>query len=279
MNKDQLDTAYAAYIAAINAYNTVSSDDKGEYLHRRTDELYEIAKLIRSATSLSDHAYTDGLFKLRFHFSNYYSTDLSTLYTKQIDSIAESDAKWFDVSSNSHFITFIANHFSDEGGSLLRIAKSKQNNSGKQEIFVVHGHNELIRESVARFLEHLSLKPIILHEQANRGRTILEKFIDHSDVAFSVVLLTADDVGGKPPGNKKDLLPRARQNVIFELGFFIAKLGRNNVCALYEDGVEIPTDYQGVIFIKIDPNNAWRLALAKELKESGLSVDLNKAIS
>ena len=145
-----------------------------------------------------------------------------------------------------------------------------------RRVFVVHGQNEAAREKVARFLEHLDLKPVILHEEANKGLTIIEKFEAEADAAFAVVLLTADDVGGRAPIDRADLKPRARQNVIFELGFFLAKLGRQRVCALREEGVEIPSDYAAVIYVELDPPAAWKLALAKELQAAGLSVDLNK---
>jgi predicted nucleotide-binding protein len=98
-----------------------------------------------------------------------------------------------------------------------------------------------MKESVARFLEKLDLRPIILHEQPNKGRTVIEKFEAHSDVGFAVVLLTPDDVGGLASSPDK-LSRRARQNVILELGYFIGKLGRAKVCALYKEGVEIPSD-------------------------------------
>ncbi len=147
-----------------------------------------------------------------------------------------------------------------------------------REVFVVHGHDREIKEAVARFLEKLDLTPIILHEQANKGRTIIEKFEAHSDVAFAVVLLTPDDVGraSQTKAPKAPLTPRARQNVILELGFFLGKLGRARVCALYKGNVEIPSDVDGVIYVPYDDHGAWRMALAKELKESGLAVDMNK---
>ena len=71
---------------------------------------------------------------------------------------------------------------------------------------------------------------------------------------------------------------RARQNVVFELGYFIGRLGRNRVCALYAEGVEIPSDYSGVVYTKLDASGAWRLELAKELKAAGLPVDMNLAL-
>lgn len=150
--------------------------------------------------------------------------------------------------------------------------------SSSSKVFVVHGHDDASKEKVARFLEKLQLEPIILHEQPNKGRTIIEKFTDYADVAYAVVLMTADDIGGVKGTATRDLSPRARQNVVLELGYFLAKLSRGHVCALYETGVEIPSDYSGVLYLTLDPNEAWRFQLAKELKAAGLPVDLNHAV-
>jgi hypothetical protein len=145
-------------------------------------------------------------------------------------------------------------------------------------VFLVHGHHEAPIHETARFLEGFGLKVTILREQPNSGRTIIEKFIDFSDVGFAVVLLTGDDRGGVFNAPYEELKPRARQNVILELGFFLGKLGRKRVCALYQEGVEIPSDYSGVLFIQLDSGGAWRLALARELKGAGLDIDMNKAV-
>ncbi len=146
----------------------------------------------------------------------------------------------------------------------------------RNSVFVVHGHDQA-RESVARLLERLGLKPIILHEQPDRGRTIIEKFESYAAVGFAVVLLTPDDVGGTAD-DPEELKPRARQNVIFELGFFVAALGRRRVCALYKGDVELPTDFAGVVYTPMDPADGWQLKLARELKHAGLDVDLNKVV-
>ncbi|MCK4872795.1 MAG: nucleotide-binding protein [Phycisphaerales bacterium] len=143
-------------------------------------------------------------------------------------------------------------------------------------VFVVHGHDEARREAVARFLERLNLEPVILHERPDKGRTIIEKFTDNADVSFAVVLLTADDVGSAKGAPHDRLEPRARQNVILELGYFLGRLGRDRVCALYEEGVDIPSDYQGVLFVPLQAE--WRLRLARELKAAGLPVDMNQAV-
>lgn len=145
----------------------------------------------------------------------------------------------------------------------------------KSDCFIVHGHDEGAKEFCARFIEKLGLSAIILHEQPNAGRTIIEKFEHHANVGYAVVLMTPDDVvvSGSDPKNTK---LRARQNVIFELGYFIGKLGRGKVCVLYKGRVEIPSDYQGVLYIPMDPAGSWKMALAKEIKNAGIEVDLNK---
>jgi len=145
-------------------------------------------------------------------------------------------------------------------------------------VFLVHGHDEAVIHETARLLERFDLKVVILREQPNSGRTIIEKFVDFADVGFAVVLLTGDDRGGvKSLGFDKQKL-RARQNVILELGYFLGKLGRHRVCALYQEDVEIPSDYNGVLFLPLDHAGAWRLALARELKAAGLDIDMNKAL-
>jgi predicted nucleotide-binding protein len=145
-----------------------------------------------------------------------------------------------------------------------------------KRVFIVHGHDEEAKHSVARVVEKLGLEAIILHEQVSRHSTIIEKLEVNSDVVFAVVLLTPDDIGASKKDGKDRVQERARQNVILELGYFIGRLGRSNVCALYKEGVEIPSDFSGVVYTPMDSGGAWRYMLAKELKAAGLDVDLNK---
>jgi predicted nucleotide-binding protein len=138
-------------------------------------------------------------------------------------------------------------------------------------IFVVHGHDHALLHQVVRVVERATSREVtVLHEQANEGRTILEKFETHAaEAAFAVVLLTADDAGGARGASPK---PRGRQNVIFELGFFFGKLGRRRVAVLLADGVEQPSDISGLVYIPIDSAGAWKFALARELTAAGIHV-------
>ena len=144
------------------------------------------------------------------------------------------------------------------------------------EIFIVHGHDGQIKAEVARTLEKLSLTPIILHEQANSGKTIIEKFEYNADRAgFAIIILTADDMGYAKNEDDK-VKPRARQNVILELGYFTGKLGRDRVFMLYDKDVELPSDYIGVVYTPLDDAGAWKHLLCKELKNAGYNIDANK---
>ena len=144
-----------------------------------------------------------------------------------------------------------------------------------RRVFVVHGRATEARESVARFLEKLALETVILDEQTNLGRSVLKKFREYSDVGFAVILLTGDDRGGLASEDVSNLRPRARQNVVFELGYFLAKLGDERVCCLCSEGLEVPSDYSGVLYIPLDALGAWKPRLARELKDVGFDVDLN----
>jgi predicted nucleotide-binding protein len=152
-------------------------------------------------------------------------------------------------------------------------------------IFLVHGRDSGAKDTVARFLEKSTGREVLaLSEQANRGLTIIEKFEEHAGKGcFAVVLVTPDDMGclradldaAQQSDQKLALLKaRARQNVVYELGYFHAKLGRRHVCALLKGAVDLPSDYSGVIYLPLDDHDGWRLKLADELRAAGIPVQL-----
>jgi predicted nucleotide-binding protein len=156
------------------------------------------------------------------------------------------------------------------------IKKSSVSFADNDNVFIVHGHNTSVQQSVARVIDKLGLNPIILNEQANNGKTIIEKFENHSEVGFAIILMTDDDEGKAK--TEIHLKNRARQNVILELGYFIGKLGRERVLPLYSDGVDLPSDLHGLLYTPIDKAETWKFAIVKELKSAGYNVDANKLL-
>jgi predicted nucleotide-binding protein len=148
------------------------------------------------------------------------------------------------------------------------------------KVFVVHGHDSELKNDIDIFLRELGLVPIILHRKADEGMTIIEKFEKHSDVVYAFILLTPDDVGMtvkefQKEDDKRKIEFRARQNVIFEFGYFIAKLGRRNVCCVYKDGVTLPNDISGLLYKKVnDTIDSIGYEIIKELKAIGLKIKI-----
>ena len=162
--------------------------------------------------------------------------------------------------------------------SLTTPQATTPNNSNK--VFIVHGRDHGTRDMVARFIQQIELEPVILQEQPNQGLTIIEKFERHAQAGFAVVLFTPDDIGAVRD-NVETPQFRARQNVIFELGYLIRHLGRDRVAVIYkgdEGDIEIPSDYSGVLYTQMDDGGGWRFELIREMKSAGLDVDANKAM-
>lgn len=145
-----------------------------------------------------------------------------------------------------------------------------------KKVFVVHGHDNEAKQELARVLEKSDFEAIILHEQPNAGKTIIEKIERFSNVGYAIILYTECDKGRDkniPVDQEKN---RARQNVVFEHGYLIAKLGRDRVCALVKGDVETPGDISGVVYVPMDENGAWKMKLAMDMQDVGLPVDMNK---
>ncbi len=175
---------------------------------------------------------------------------------------------WYpELRKSLKVLSFIQTKVSEDPSIDTRGKKIMENS-----IFVVHGHDELAMTATARLIEQVGLKPIILREQASAGKTIIEKIETYSNVGFGVVIYTPCDEGAI---KDEVLRPRARQNVVFEHGFLIGKLGRPNVCALVKDNVEPPNDISGIVYINMAKNGAWRFELATEMKNSGYDIDMN----
>ncbi|TVU88648.1 TIR domain-containing protein [Vreelandella titanicae] len=144
----------------------------------------------------------------------------------------------------------------------------------KRKVFIVHGRDNEAKQEVSRFIEKIGLEAIILHEQASVGRTIIEK-IEHysSDADFAIVLYTACDHGRGVHESNQHPRNRARQNVVFEHGYLMAKLGRENVCSLVKGDVETPNDISGVVYVPLDQPGAWKTEVARELRACGYAIN------
>lgn len=154
----------------------------------------------------------------------------------------------------------------------------ERDNEGGLTIFLVHGRDVAAREEVRRLLERVcTARVVVLADQPFRGLTIIEKLESHvPGAAYVVAVLTGDDVGRLQTDS--ELSPRARQNVIFELGYAIGLLGRRNVAVLYEEQVELPGDYAGVGYVEFDKSGGWKLNLVAELKAAAIDADANCAL-
>lgn len=173
------------------------------------------------------------------------------------DIVKTTDDGIFFLSSDSRRQEYVTKLIS----MIKNIRKENYSMGDTIKIFIVHGHDGELKESVARFLENQGLKPIILHEQANGGKTIIEKLeCNTNDVRYAIILYTADDACSD--GSK-----RARQNVIFEHGYLTAKLGRSNVCVIKDDSVEKPGDIDGIVYLS---KTNWKFDLTKELTNAGI---------
>lgn len=148
--------------------------------------------------------------------------------------------------------------------------RTASENSGRSpnRVFVVHGQNDTARAEIVSFLSSVGLDGIVLHEQPSMGRHLLTKFIEEAElVTFAIVLMTDDDMGGP---KDSDLAPRARQNVILELGYFLSHLGQQRVCALITPGLETPSDFDGIVYIRMDDDKRWQIELSRELRAANM---------
>ena len=178
-------------------------------------------------------------------------------------SLQENPDLFFEIAPNDKKVSSVSSE-------LLQIAKKK--------VFVVHGHDHETKNELEIFLKEIGLEPIVLHRKPDEGRTIIEKFEEYSDVGFAIIILTPDDVFYTFNEDKKDFElseKRARQNVIFEWGFFVGKLGRHRVCCLHKKSVDLPSDIHGVLYKPFEKSlDEIKFPLVKELKAAGYEVEL-----
>lgn len=202
-----------------------------------------------------------GIFKERCDEDQLY--DLSYEYEKVLFALSPD---YFSNDPDREYggsvLSLVISGFSALLGELKGIKESALIlNKGGDRVFIVHGRDDTLRDSVRDYVEAMGLEPVVLKDEVNEGRVLFEKFIEESDDAgFAIILMTADDYGGL---KGSDSSPRARQNVVFEYGYFVGKLGRKNVCVIMDSGIDCPTDLSGVVRIN---SSDWKSDLRRELR-------------
>lgn len=167
----------------------------------------------------------------------------------------------------------IINHYQQYGDPKKRKTSNASINSASKNVFIVHGHDEFALEQVKNCIYQVNLFPIVLSDEASSGKTIIEKFEEYTvDICYAVVLYTPDDKGGSNSG--EELQQRARENVVFELGYLYGKYGRRNVCLLYKPPARLPSDLHGIAYVDMTQSD-WRSLLIREMSKQGIPVDAN----
>ncbi|MFM1393398.1 nucleotide-binding protein [Yersinia enterocolitica] len=279
---------YHVHIESADAHSKGGCKDHFEYDFPSTDII--INKILKPYL-MGESIQFDGYFLSKEKINRIKIIETTKTAEQEKDSYSNirRSISGFDSLVTKSGLIFYGSSMKDVSRDLLEKANSEslssqiehrgdtQQSTDKTKVFIVHGQDDLARLEVSSFLSKLGLEPIVLHEQASSGSTIIEKIEKYTDVGFGVVLYTPCDTGAKKTV-KPEYRPRARQNVVFEHGYLIGKLSRKNVCALVKGDVETPNDISGVVYVTQDAAGAWKLMLAKELKSSGYDIDMNKAL-
>lgn len=243
-------------------------DDGAKDALRRRSQL-----IIRKVFGESSH-YLNDLELIRFLPSAYSSSNRDDAFRKAWQKAQTEMFNLFSVMLEDVQMR------SGKNESQLSISQPIESSALNGKVFIVHGHDGEMKQAVARTLEQLGLEHVILHEQPDRGKTVIEKFLSYAQVSsFAIVLLSPDDLAYDAKMTADKAKYRARQNVILELGFFLGKLGRERVVVLFRHNseFELPSDFAGVLYKSFDSDTgSWRLELVNELKECGYEVDTNR---
>lgn len=281
MSLDFLKTPFdkASYLAnLLTSHATGGKADSNEYIHLRHSLLStpdiellvpSFVRLNRDLTSIWN--FIQPKFKTYQERRNFISQEFTGLLDflesgkRSVDQTKQPDARTTSIQTTAaQFVPW----------QPTASATPKTVTRNKRKVFIVHGRDNEAKQEVARFVAGLGLEPIILHEQASSGLTIIEKIERYTnDADFALVLYTACDQGRG--FHEKNIAPqnRARQNVVFEHGYLMAKLGRENVCALVKGTIETPNDINGVVYVSLDDFGGWKNSVATELRACGYHIN------
>ena len=274
------------------AITTISSSEASKYVHGkkriplsiireimelpRRDLLYRINSLqlidIRSCVQRLNHlshVYTSVLSKntiinwKKFQAKAMYDEIIADAFLQAV----KPENNYFENENEGEVVTMLIEEVKKEAEKYKR---------DKQKVFVVHGHDSEAKYELSSVLKDWGLKPVILHEQADVGLTIIEKIERYSDVGFAIILYTGCDIGRSKTAPVESERKRARQNVVFEHGYLLEKLGRERVCALVKGDIELPSDLSGLVYTDMDDAGGWKIQLGKNMRAVGIDADLNQ---
>jgi predicted nucleotide-binding protein len=173
---------------------------------------------------------------------------------------------------NQLFLSHLAKALEDIMNANPELEKGVAEKVQGSKLFIIHGHDELLKMEVQLLLHRAGVNSMVLHELPDKGRTIIDKLIEEgSQSNYAIALLSPDDLLGDGKG-------RARQNVILEIGYFMGQLGKERVRLLVKGDLDIPSDLQGILYEKVDDSGNWRMKVLKELIAVGIFVDLNAVV-
>ena len=252
---------------------------KLEVIYNEIDTLIAKRSVAESPDFESWHSKAERFLVNRFGRNSYEATDFSNtlfipmVYVPGADDIrikacCDGLKKTKDVFKD--YLTEIKEEMLEKDEKSEKTVHADLNHQNNK-VFVVHGHDEALKEKVARLLEKQGLEAIILSERANKGKTIIEKFEENSDVGAAICLFTGDDIGKEKSETVEK--QRARQNVVYEAGYFMGKLGRERVIMLVDEGIDLPSDLQGVVYTD---SESWKTEILQELQSIGYAIDFNK---
>jgi predicted nucleotide-binding protein len=261
----------AKRLEEVNAFEPTSVAEQANIPHVEALAAAVDESLVRTfgADTLDYRRYSDAGFFDNGPFNYAFQVPISQVHA----SLSRSKAR--SIALLTQAVKSLEERLAEYSATPLQQSDPEVQESFQRKVFIVHGRDDGPREAVARFLERLGFEPVILHERANLGRTVIEKVEAHSDVGFAIVLLTPDDEGNLVGERPR---PRARQNVLLELGYFIGKLTRQRVCTFKVGDLEIPSDWRGVIDEPFDTGGGWRQTLARELDAAGYEIDWKKVM-
>jgi predicted nucleotide-binding protein len=153
-----------------------------------------------------------------------------------------------------------------------------------RKVLLAHGRDERWKQAVEHLLEQAGTHELtILDERPEERARLFERDEEQQPAAtrYAIVLLTADDIGAQRLDSTEEpyFTPRARQEVVFEMGFLVAALSPGRVCVLYEEGVELPCELDGISHVRLDLAGTWQPKLLMKLRRAGFDYDMNRLVS